>query len=67
MPFDQPRASSAARVAPIDCGLICSTLAITPGVVGPLRSRRTSAEVSGSVSSSSPSDLRLAEPAAAAA
>jgi hypothetical protein len=30
----RPRASSALSVAPIDCGLICSSLASAPGVAG---------------------------------
>ena len=46
----RPRASRAASVAPIDCGLICSSLASAPEVAGPLRSSRAKAELSGKVS-----------------
>ena len=47
----RPRASRPASVAPIDCGLICSSLASAADVAGPPRSRRERAELSGSVSS----------------
>ena len=57
----RPRASSALSVAPIDCGLICSSRASALEVAGPPRSSRASAEVSGTVSS--PGDPDLAHPA----
>ena len=56
----RPRASSAASVAPIDCGLICSSLASALGVAGPPRSRRARAELSGKRELAL--DLHLAQP-----
>ena len=46
-------------MAPIDCGLICSSLASALEVAGPLRSRRASAAVSGTVSSPSTRTCRI--------
>ena len=52
-PRTRPPWARAARMEPIDCGVISSTAARAPGVEGPSRSRRTSTETCDSVSSPS--------------
>jgi len=48
-----PLSCSAARMAPMDWGLICSSAARAPGVEGPSRSSRTSTDACDNVSSPS--------------